>query len=98
MNKRELIQELYQRTRITRTTQGELEVILGKMCDIILETVQEGDRVFLRNFGTFEAPLVKGWKTQSNLREMKGRQVQVPDRRRMTFTPSQKIKEDLTVK
>lgn len=98
MNRKELIQELYRRTRSTRTTQAELDTILTSFCDIVLETVQDGDKLFLRNFGSFEAPLIKGWETQSNLKEMKGKKVQIPDRRRMVFTPSQRVKEDLIIK
>ena len=52
MNKKDLIAALAQRTE---STKKEAEQALNALCEIVIETVAEGDKIQLIGFGTFEA-------------------------------------------
>ena len=52
MNKKDLVAALAQRTE---STKKEAELALNALCEIVIETVAEGDKIQLIGFGTFES-------------------------------------------
>ncbi|WP_457567895.1 HU family DNA-binding protein [Desulfurobacterium sp.] len=92
MVKEELIKEVTERVRKRTRERVKKEVIAAAVDEtfsVIVEKVLAGNKVRIRNFGTFQlkkagARLARNPKT--------GDEVQIPPREKFYFTPSRKIR------
>jgi len=90
MLKRDLIE------KTTENLQGYLKKDIGKAVDIIIETMTEsldqGDRVEIRGFGSFS---VRQRKARQTKNPKTGKIMDIPPRKTLHFAMSKSIKEAL---
>jgi len=90
MNKTEMAQALVSKLDFVKT-QKNANLIIDAFCDIIGESLRDGDSVQIMGFGKFKASLVKG-------REGKNPQdpdstITIPDLYRIYFSSGQALKD-----
>ena len=68
----------------TNLTQQDVKKIVQKALDIILESLERGDTVELRNFGVFKVKIRRG-RVGRNPRT--GQEVAVPEKKVVVFKP-----------
>ncbi len=90
ITKRELVNKICAETRSNLTQNDVLEVI-QKTVDLIIESLGKGDRVVLRNFGTFSVKEVKA-KIGRNPKDP-GKDVPIPARSVVKFKVGKTLKE-----
>ncbi len=90
ITKRELVNKICAETRSNLTQNDVLEVI-QKTVDLIIESLGNGDRVVLRNFGTFSVKEVKA-KIGRNPKDP-GKDVPIPARSVVKFKVGKTLKE-----
>ena len=90
ITKRELVNKICAETRSNLTQNDVLEVI-QKTVDLIIESLGKGDRVVLRNFGTFSVKEVKA-KIGRNPKDH-GKDVPIPARSVVKFKVGKTLKE-----
>lgn len=90
MLKRDLVE------KTTESLQGYLKKDIGKAIDIIIETMAEsldqGDRVEIRGFGSFS---VRQRKARQTKNPKTGKIMDIPPRKTLHFAMSKSIKEAL---
>jgi len=90
MLKRDLVE------KTTESLQGYLKKDIGKAIDIIIETMAEsldkGDRVEIRGFGSFS---VRQRKARQTKNPKTGKIMDIPPRKTLHFAMSKSIKETL---
>ena len=90
MLKRDLVE------KTTESLQGYLKKDIGKAVDIIIETMAEsldqGDRVEIRGFGSFS---VRQRKARQTKNPKTGKIMDIPPRKTLHFAMSKSIKEAL---
>jgi len=90
MLKRDLVE------KATESLQGYLKKDIGKAIDIIIETMAEsldkGDRVEIRGFGSFS---VRQRKARQTKNPKTGKIMDIPPRKTLHFAMSKSIKEAL---
>ena len=91
MTKRELVIRVANRLGIT---QSEVGKIVETAFEALSQSLAEGKRWELRDFGVFE---VKTRASRIGRNPRTGDQVPVPQRRVVTFRPGKKMKEAITV-
>jgi len=87
MTKRELVIQVANKLGMT---QSDVARIIEGTFDYISETLAEGKRWELRDFGVFE---VKSRASRIGRNPRTGQQVPVPERKVVTFRPGKKMKE-----
>ena len=85
MTKKEIVRSISEETGLT---QAVVKEIVQKTFDAILDTLAEGKRVELRNFGVFSTQL-RNARTARNITT--GEPVDVPARRVVRFRPSKEM-------
>ena len=92
ITKRELVNKICAETRSNLTQNDVLEVI-QKTVDLIIESLGNGDRVVLRNFGTFSVKEVKA-KIGRNPKDPAVK-IQIPASKSIGFSASKVLKDKL---
>ncbi len=87
MTKRELVIEVASKLGLT---QNEVSVIVQETLDTITETLVEGQRLEIRNFGVFE---VKERDARIGRNPRTGEEVPIPKKRVAAFRPGKALKE-----
>ncbi len=87
MTKRELVIEVASKLGLT---QNEVSVIVQETLDTITETLVEGQRLEIRNFGVFE---VKERDARIGRNPRTGEEVPIPRKRVAAFRPGKALKE-----
>ncbi|MCF7886822.1 MAG: HU family DNA-binding protein [Candidatus Omnitrophica bacterium] len=87
MRKRDIVLKISQDTGIKQVVVKE---IVQRTFDTILETLKEGKRIELRNFGVFR---IKRRKRRIGRNPKTGEVVPVPERRVVTFKPGLEMKK-----
>lgn len=90
ITKRELVNKICAETRGNLTQNDVLDVI-QKAIELITDTISKGDRVVLRNFGTFAVKEVKA-KIGRNPKDP-GKDVPIPARTVVKFKVGKTLKE-----
>ena len=80
--KREFVKEL---SKVTKTPQREVGIIIEKFLDAISKTIVAGDRIELRKFGVFSA---KRRRPKIARNPKTGEPVKLPERLVCVFKPS----------
>lgn len=87
MTKKEMVRAI---AELTGQTQAVVREIVQKTFDSILETLEKGERVELRNFGVFDVKL----RAERKARNIStGEQVVIPERYTVTFKPSKEMEK-----
>ncbi len=87
LTKRELVSQVAEHLGYT---QKEVTTVVQGMLDAIVDSLAEGERLEIRNFGVFEVKLREA-RTCRNPRT--GESVEVGDQRIVTFRPGKALKE-----
>lgn len=87
MTKRELVIEVAERLGFT---QNEVADVVQATLDAITESLAEGDRLEIRNFGVFE---VKTRDARMGRNPRTGQEVPITEKRVATFKPGKALKE-----
>jgi integration host factor subunit beta len=87
MRKRDIVLKISQDTGIKQVVVKE---IVQRTFDTILETLKEGKRIELRNFGVFQ---IKRRKRRIGRNPKTGEVVPVPEKRVVTFKPGLEMKK-----
>ncbi len=87
MRKRDIVLRISQDTGIKQVVVKE---IVQRTFDTILESLKEGKRIELRNFGVFQ---IKRRKRRIGRNPKTGEVVPVPERRVVTFKPGLEMKK-----
>lgn len=87
MTKRELVMEVASKLGMT---QNEVSSIVQETLDTITESLSEGQRLEIRNFGVFEIKL-RDARIGRNPRT--GQEVPIPEKRVASFRPGKALKE-----
>jgi nucleoid DNA-binding protein len=87
MRKRDIVLKISQDTGIKQVVVKE---IVQRTFDTILDTLKEGKRIELRNFGVFQ---IKRRKRRIGRNPKTGEVVPVPERRVVTFKPGLEMKK-----
>lgn len=89
MNKKELVKEVASRVG---NTQKNTQDIIETACEVIAEAIANEERVSLNGFGHFDQKTLKKYEFYSkSLRK----EVTVPERRTVRFTPSEYFRKIL---
>ena len=87
MTKRELVILVAERLGFT---QNEVAAVVQAVLDTIIESLAEGDRLEIRNFGVFE---VKTREARVGRNPRTGQEVAIGDKRVVTFKPGKALKQ-----
>lgn len=74
----------------TNLTQIDVKKIVQRMLDVILESLERGETVELRNFGVFK---VKNRRGRLGRNPRTGEEVSVPEKRVVVFKPGLILKQ-----
>ena len=89
MSRPELIKKLKEKN--LKLNQSELENIINIFCELLEKALLKGKTIELRGFGTF---FVKKIKEKHSARNPKtGELIYVPEKNKIRFRPSKKLKE-----
>ncbi|MFH1772095.1 MAG: HU family DNA-binding protein [Candidatus Omnitrophota bacterium] len=87
MRKRDIVLKISQEARVKQVIVKE---VVQRTLDIIVESLQRGERIELRNFGVF---LVKRRKKRVGRNPKTGEVVPVPERKTAVFKPGLEMKK-----
>lgn len=92
MTKKELIKLLKKKTKYS---QKELLFIIDNLFETIMDTLDSGEKVSIKNFGTFEIKIHKGRKSvnPNTLKPMI-----IPSRKSISYTASENFKKKINTK
>ncbi len=90
MTKADLVEQLAEKTGLTRT---DVAVVVDSFLDTIKKTMEDGNNIEIRGFGTFKIKLRKARKARN---PRTGDVVPVPDRKVPVFKPSNEFKSMIT--
>jgi nucleoid DNA-binding protein len=90
MTKADLVEQVAERTGLTRT---DVAVVVDSFLDTIKKSMEEMQNIEIRGFGTFKIKLRKARKARN---PRTGEEVPVPDRRVPVFKPSNEFKDLIT--
>ncbi len=79
----------------TGSTPQEVDSILNLLFEKIKSALSDGEKVFISNFGTFTPKISKATKKFSALLN---REIEIPEKFRISFSPSSNVSEDINVK
>ncbi len=89
MSRKKLIRQL--KLKNQKLNQSELEEVLDIFCKSLVDSLKQGQNIELRGFGTF---FVKRIKEKFSARNPKtGEIIYVPEKNKVRFKPSKKLKE-----
>ncbi len=89
MSRKKLIRQL--KLKNQKLNQSELEEVLDIFCRSLVDSLKQGQNIELRGFGTF---FVKRIKEKFSARNPKtGEIIYVPEKNKVRFKPSKKLKE-----
>ncbi len=89
MSKQEIIKKLKQKN--PSLNQSEIEIVIDTFSKSILQALKDKKKIELRKFGTF---FVKKIKEKYSARNPKtGKLIYVPEKNKVRFRPSKKLKE-----
>src|SRR6266566_6603309 len=91
LTKADLIEEVL---RVTELPRKESESIVETIFDSIIESLQKGDKIEIRGFGSFRTRQRRG-RTGRNPKT--GEKVEVPAKRIPFFKPSKELKDHVNV-
>jgi nucleoid DNA-binding protein len=86
MTKADLVERVAEKTGLTRT---DVMVVVETFLEQIKKTLEEGNNIEIRGFGTFK---VKARKARKARNPRTGEEVPVPDRKVPVFKPSNEFK------
>jgi nucleoid DNA-binding protein len=86
MTKADLVEKVAEKTGLTRT---DVMVVVEGFLEQIKKTLEEGQNIEIRGFGTFK---VKARKARKARNPRTGEEVPVPDRKVPVFKPSNEFK------
>lgn len=86
MTKADLVERVAEKTGLTRT---DVMVVVETFLEQIKKTLEEGQNIEIRGFGTFK---VKARKARKARNPRTGEEVPVPDRKVPVFKPSNEFK------
>ena len=86
MTKADLVEKVAEKTGLTRT---DVMVVVENFLEQIKKTLEEGNNIEIRGFGTFK---VKARKARKARNPRTGEEVRVPDRKVPVFKPSNEFK------
>lgn len=89
MTKKDIIMKIADETSLK---QVEVKDVVQRTFDMIIDSLREGDKVELRNFGIFKVKTRKG-RLGRNPRT--GDSVSIPDKKVVSFKPGMKMKVDV---
>ncbi|MGB2601209.1 MAG: HU family DNA-binding protein [Candidatus Omnitrophota bacterium] len=89
MTKKDIIMKIADETKLK---QVEVKDVVQRTFDMIIDSLREGDKVELRNFGIFKVKTRKG-RLGRNPRT--GDSVSIPDKKVVSFKPGMKMKIDV---
>jgi nucleoid DNA-binding protein len=89
MTKKDIIMKIADETNLK---QVEVKDVVQRTFDMIIDSLREGDKVELRNFGIFKVKTRKG-RLGRNPRT--GDSVSIPDKKVVSFKPGMKMKVDV---
>ncbi|MBI4335368.1 MAG: integration host factor subunit beta, partial [Candidatus Omnitrophica bacterium] len=84
MNKRDIVVEVAQRPELSELTQAQIKSVIQSTLDYIVESLEKGRNIELRNFGVFKT---KARKSRAGRNPRTGEKVMVPERRVAVFKP-----------
>lgn len=87
LTKRELVNEVASKLGLT---QNEVSGVVQELLDAITQSLVEGNRLEIRNFGVFE---VKDREARIGRNPRTGEEVPIPRKRVTTFRPGKALKE-----
>ncbi|MCH9031599.1 MAG: integration host factor subunit beta [candidate division Zixibacteria bacterium] len=90
MTKADLVERVAERTGLTRT---DVSVVVESFLDSIKKSLEGGNNIEIRGFGTFKIKLRKSRKARN---PRTGEVVPVPDRKVPVFKPSNDFKNMIT--
>lgn len=90
MTKADLVEKVAERTGLTRT---DVSVVVDSFLDTVKKTLEGGNNIEIRGFGTFKIKLRKSRKARN---PRTGEVVPVPDRKVPVFKPSNEFKNMIT--
>lgn len=90
MTKADLVEQVAERTGLTRT---DVAVVVDSFLDTIKKSMEDKQNIEIRGFGTFKIKLRKARKARN---PRTGEEVPVPDRRVPVFKPSNEFKDLIT--
>lgn len=79
----------------TGSTPQEIDSILSLFFDKVKSALSDGEKVFISNFGTFTPKISKATKKFSALLN---REIEIPEKFRISFSPSSNVSEDINEK
>tara|TARA_Y100000992_G_C20951494_1_gene343783 strand:- start:17 stop:298 length:282 start_codon:yes stop_codon:yes gene_type:complete len=89
LSRKKLIRQL--KLKNQKLNQSELEEVLDIFCKSLVDSLKQGQNIELRGFGTF---FVKRIKEKFSARNPKtGEIIYVPEKNKVRFKPSKKLKE-----
>ncbi len=89
MTKKDIIMKISEETNLK---QVDVKEVVQRTFDIIIDSLQKGGKVELRNFGIFKVKTRKG-RLGRNPRT--GDSVSIPDKKVVSFKPGMKMKLDV---
>ncbi len=89
MTKKDIVAKVSNETNLT---QIDVKKIVQRTLDVVLESLERGETVELRNFGVFKVKTRKG-RLGRNPRT--GQEVQVPEKRVVVFKPGLVLKSQV---
>lgn len=89
MTKKDIIMKISDETGLK---QVDVKEVVQRTFDLIIESLGNGDKVELRNFGIFKVKTRKG-RIGRNPRT--GESVTIPDKKVVAFKPGMKMKQDV---
>ena len=89
MNKEELVSAVAEKTQLSKKTSEE---IVSAFVDTITEALEQGEKVTLVGFGTFQ---VKERAARTGRNPRTGGVLNIPAKRSPTFTPGKGLKETM---
>jgi DNA-binding protein HU-beta len=90
VTKADLVERVAEKTGLTRT---DVAVVVDGLLDTIKSSMEEGNNIELRGFGTFK---IKTRKARKARNPRTGDEVPVPDRKVPVFKPSNEFKNLIT--
>jgi len=90
VTKADLVEKVAEKTGLTRT---DVAVVVDGLLDTIKSSMEEGNNIELRGFGTFK---IKTRKARKARNPRTGEEVPVPDRKVPVFKPSNEFKNLIT--
>lgn len=92
MNRIEFLEKV---SKQTGADAKNVELVFQKFIEIVVNTLRDGEKIFLANFGTFLPKFTKASKRYSAIL---GREIEIPAKFTVGFSPSSKVAREINVK